>query len=189
MNQDNGRIEDVARKKAKNGTPYASVRIDGENYTCWDDALISKLESGQDVDYQWEQSGKFKKIIDIEPVLDDLELSPKDLRILRMSALRSASYLCSRRLGSEPFELLTNRSSSTTWRSASMSPSRRSSVRRWRHRGRSSGTSLDRGALRTLTETSRLASPEEAVYVRDEEPSRYRLASPRSRQHSKSRIA
>jgi len=83
----------VARKKAKNGTPYASVRIDGENYTCWDDALISKLESGQDVDYQWEQSGKFKKIIDIEPVLDDLELSPKDLRILRMSALRSASYL------------------------------------------------------------------------------------------------
>ena len=93
MNQDKGRIEDVARKKAKNGTPYASVRIDGENYTCWDDALISKLESGQDVDYQWEQSGKFKKIIDIEPALDDLELSPKDLRILRMSALRSASYL------------------------------------------------------------------------------------------------
>jgi len=40
-----------------------------------------------------EQSGKFKKNIDIEPVLDDLELSPKDLRILRMSALRSASYL------------------------------------------------------------------------------------------------
>jgi len=93
MNQDKGRIEDVARKKAKNGTPYASVRIDGENYTCWDDALISKLESGQDVDYQWEQSGKFKKIIDIEPVLDDLDLTPKDLRILRMSALRSASYL------------------------------------------------------------------------------------------------
>jgi len=93
MNQDNGRIEDVARKKAKNGTPYASVRIDGENYTCWDDALISKLETGQDVDYEWEQSGKFKKIIDIEPVLDDLDLTPKDLRILRMSALRSASYL------------------------------------------------------------------------------------------------
>ena len=93
MNQGKGRIEDVARKKAKNGTPYASVRIDGEQYTCWDDALISKIESGQAVDYQWEQSGKFKKIIDIEPVLDDLELSPKDLRILRMSALRSASYL------------------------------------------------------------------------------------------------
>ena len=52
MNQDKGRIEDVARRKAKNGTPYASVRIDGENYTCWDDALISKLESGQDADYQ-----------------------------------------------------------------------------------------------------------------------------------------
>jgi len=83
----------VAKKKAKNGTPYASVRIDGENYTCWDDALISKLDTGQDVDYQWEQSGKFKKIIDIEPVFDDLELTPKDLRILRMSALRSASYL------------------------------------------------------------------------------------------------
>jgi len=71
MNQEKGRIEDVARKKAKNGTPYASVRIDGENYTCWDDALISKLDTGQDVDYQWEQSGKFKKIIDIEPVLDE----------------------------------------------------------------------------------------------------------------------
>ena len=93
MNQGKGRIEDVARKKAKNGTPYASVRIDGEQYTCWDDALISKIESGQAVDYQWEQSGKFKKIIDIEPALDDPDLTPKDLRILRMSALRSASYL------------------------------------------------------------------------------------------------
>jgi len=69
------------------------VGIAQQNCTCRDDALISRIESGQAVDDQWEQSGKFKKIIDIEPVLDDLELTPKSLRILRMSALRSASYL------------------------------------------------------------------------------------------------
>ena len=67
--------------------------VDSRGFTWRDTALISKLDTGQDVDYQWEQSGKFKKIIDIEPVLDDLDLTPKDLRILRMSALRSASYL------------------------------------------------------------------------------------------------
>lgn len=93
ISQEKGRIEDVARKKAENATPYASVRIDGEQYTCWEDALISKLESGQEVDYQREQSGKFKKIIDIEPALDNSHLSSKDLCVVRMSALRSASYL------------------------------------------------------------------------------------------------
>jgi len=93
MNRQTGRIEEATGKKAKNGTPYASVKIDGEHYTCLDDRLISELAEGKAVEYQWDQSGKFKKIVDLATVSCDPELSPNELRILRMSTLRSAFYL------------------------------------------------------------------------------------------------
>jgi len=67
------------------------VKIDGEHYTCWDKRLISELVEGRGVDYEWDQSGKFKKIVDLDTVSCIPELSPNELRILRMSTLRSAS--------------------------------------------------------------------------------------------------
>jgi len=89
----NGKIKHITRKKVKNGTPYASVCIDGKHYTCWDTELIARVKPGRKVGYQWDQSSKFKKIVDIEPALDGPDLSPNKLRILRMSAPRLSSYL------------------------------------------------------------------------------------------------
>jgi hypothetical protein len=53
------------------------------------DRVASELVS--DVDVRCVQFSKLKKIIDIEPVRDTPDLTPKDLRVLRMSVLRSAS--------------------------------------------------------------------------------------------------
>jgi len=80
-------------RKEKSGKKYALLEIDGDLYSCWDEKLLYGLHEGS-VDYDWRQSGNFKKITDIKNPSGP-EIENKDARIVRMSCLRTAGEIIS----------------------------------------------------------------------------------------------
>ncbi len=98
----NGIIDKIWPNKLDDGTEYLVLSIGGEKYSVWDKKYMERLQEGSSVDYSWKQSGKFKKITDINVVEPAPEPEPrimgKDrerLEIVRMSCIKSASSLVS----------------------------------------------------------------------------------------------
>ena len=89
-----GRIDSVEKKKAKDGAPYLSLKIDGQHYTCWDEELFSGLKEGNLVQYRWRPSGRFKRITELKVIQDSPKPGANEQSLMRkMSALRSAALL------------------------------------------------------------------------------------------------
>ena len=96
-----GIVDKVWENKTDDGKAYLVVRIGQNKYSVWDKKYMENLNEGAAVEYEYTQSGKFKKItdmkkIELEPGFDPLERRSRDRNgqeIVRMSCIRSAAAL------------------------------------------------------------------------------------------------
>ena len=88
-----GKIEKIWENE-KNGKRYWVLEIGGEKYSVWDEKYVEGLSEGSVVDYDWRQSGNFRKITDLRR-LDVQPLNSKNEQIVRMSCLRTAGEIIS----------------------------------------------------------------------------------------------
>jgi len=88
-----GKIEKIWENE-KNGKRYWVLEIGGEKYSVWDEKYVDGLSEGSVVDYNWRQSGNFRKITDLRK-LDVQPLNTKNEQIVRMSCLRTAGEIIS----------------------------------------------------------------------------------------------
>jgi hypothetical protein len=91
----NGRIQKILEKRDKG---YWLVNIDGQSYSVWDPKYLTDLKTGDGVEYEWKESGKFRNItnlkkLDLTPDPDNSQQPDRDLKIIRMSCLKSATCL------------------------------------------------------------------------------------------------
>ncbi len=89
-----GIIEKIWENESKKGQPYLTLLIDGERYSLWDKKHFADLEEGDEVIYQWKQSGDFRNISAIQRVETD-GFSATQKRITRMGCLKYASSIVS----------------------------------------------------------------------------------------------
>jgi hypothetical protein len=90
-----GYVEDILHKE-RNGKPYWILKIEGNNYTVWDRKYIEGIKKGSLVAYEFKQSGNYRHITSLKPLEGSLApYSQEELRIIRMSCLRSAVNLTS----------------------------------------------------------------------------------------------
>jgi hypothetical protein len=99
-----GRVDKIWENES-NGKLYWVLQIDGERYATWNRKHLEDLKEGSLVVYEYKQSGKYRNITSLAPVnAPDDEEKPvyrskftdpyeRDLRMVRMSALRSATQL------------------------------------------------------------------------------------------------
>lgn len=96
-----GTVEKIWPNKTKDGKKYWVLSIGGENYSVWDKKIVEGLQEGDAVEYEWAQSGDFKKVtdlkrIEIEPSFEkEKKQNYRDRQILRLSCIKSAAALVS----------------------------------------------------------------------------------------------
>ena len=93
-----GVVEKLWDNQDKKGRRYLVLEIGGERYSLWDEDLMSGLEEGLVVEYEWKQSGKYKNLtaIELEPSYSaSARANRKDRDMVRMSCLKSATTLFS----------------------------------------------------------------------------------------------
>jgi hypothetical protein len=91
-----GRVERIWENE-RNGKPYWVLRIDGERYTVWNPEQLQGVEEGSLVVYEYKQSGRYRNITGLIPVRPAESAQPyvseRDLRVIRLSCLRSATQM------------------------------------------------------------------------------------------------
>jgi len=98
-----GVIEEMYINTSRSGKDYLTLVIDGEKYFLWDKKYFNGLEEGKEINYDWSQNGKFKRITNIdydhepsqEPTqkVEPLPIDRKTMQMVRMSSLKSASVI------------------------------------------------------------------------------------------------
>ena len=96
-----GVIDKIWENKTDDGKPYLVVRIGENKYSVWDKKYMEGLNEGAAVEYEFTQSGKFKKITDMRRIELELGFAPPERKprdrngqeIVRMSCIRSAAAL------------------------------------------------------------------------------------------------
>lgn len=94
-----GVIDKIWDNKTKNGKKYWVLSIGGENYSVWDKKYMQGIQEGSEVEYEWSQSGDFRKISDLRKTNQQVELDPEERgmdrnqHIIRMSCIKSATTL------------------------------------------------------------------------------------------------
>ena len=91
-----GTIEKIWENETKGKKKYHILAIGGENYSVWDPKLVEPLSEGSETEYEWTQSGDYKKITDLKKIQTGPESKPssrdrRSVDIIRMSCLKSAS--------------------------------------------------------------------------------------------------
>jgi len=101
-----GVIDKIWGNKTGAGKDYWVLTLGGERYSVWDSKYMRGIREGTTVEYDWAESGDFKKITGIN-ILEGGDIEPsvrpgyKDQQIVRMACLKSASSLLSS-LDAEP---------------------------------------------------------------------------------------
>ena len=96
-----GVIDKIWENRTKDGKKYHVLSIGGENYSVWDKRHMEGLQEGAVVDYDWTQSGDFRKVTGIRklemPTYLDSEdrIDGRSQQIVRMSCIKSAAALVS----------------------------------------------------------------------------------------------
>ena len=96
-----GKIERIWENHTKNGEKYWVLFISGKNYSVWDSSVIEGLSEGAEVEYEFKRSGKYNKITDLKVIQEPAQSGQapaqdtRELRIIRMSCLRSAAEIIS----------------------------------------------------------------------------------------------
>lgn len=93
-----GIVDKIWENETRDKKRYHVLEIGGEKYSVWDPNLLEGLGEGNQVEYEWKQSGNFKKITDlklIDPASESgsYKSDRKSREIVRMSCLRSASEI------------------------------------------------------------------------------------------------
>ena len=92
-----GNIEQVWDNETKNGQKYRTVQVGGERYNVWDVKYFDQLHVGNEIAFDFRQSGNFKHITEIKPLEEQrtpfYHPNNKDRQITRMSCLKSASEI------------------------------------------------------------------------------------------------
>ena len=94
-----GTIEGIVERTSRSGKRYWLVTIDSNRFYAWEPKYAKSFDSGQMVGYEWRDSGDYRSITSMEMVTDDGQeaepnyppMDPRDMRIVRMSCLRSAA--------------------------------------------------------------------------------------------------
>jgi len=111
-----GKIDALWQNKTRDGTPYMAVQIGDDRYTVWNQEYFGQFKRGDAVEFKYVNKGKYKNILEMAGAAPEGEtkattdppapeepaekpfkpfMSPKDLHIARMSALKTAAYLSS----------------------------------------------------------------------------------------------
>ena len=60
-----GIIDSINEKKTKDDKFFYIMEIDGMEYSCWDETLVSGLRGGDQVEFDFKESGKWKNISEL----------------------------------------------------------------------------------------------------------------------------
>lgn len=92
-------VDKIWENETSNGKKYWVLQIGDERYSVWDSELVEGLNEGDRIEYEWRKSGDYKKITVLTryPPGEALDSQPsrKDMQIIRMSCLRSATEVLS----------------------------------------------------------------------------------------------
>ena len=106
-----GTIEQIWDNETSNGKPYRTVQISGQRYNIWDNKYFDMLQKGEDIEYDFRQSGNYRHITEMRisggngpgsyrnnhPNSNskggNSGHNNKDRQIARMSCLKSASEI------------------------------------------------------------------------------------------------
>ena len=105
-----GRISKVWKNRLKDGRTYETISVDGVRYNIWNEEYMGKLKTGDEIEFSYQEKGKYKNIQKIalpdtskeeaekpEPKEEKRSyLNPmikKEREIARMSCLKSALWL------------------------------------------------------------------------------------------------
>ncbi len=112
-----GKIDALWQNKTRDGTPYMAVQIGDDRYTVWNEEYFGQFKRGDAVEFKYVNKGKYKNILEMSGAAPESDgkgaapyagpaapeepaekpfkpfLSPKDLHIARMSALKTAAYV------------------------------------------------------------------------------------------------
>jgi len=105
-----GKIEKIWENKLDDGRTYETISVNGIRYNIWNEEYFGKLKTGDNVEFNFQEKGKYKNIQDIsvqkrpqesqnreikkqEPKSYINPMIKKDRQIARMSCLKSALYL------------------------------------------------------------------------------------------------
>jgi len=61
-----GVIDKIEKKQTKNNKDYYLLTVDGERYSVWEAKLIKGLSEGDQVEFEWDKSGDFKKMTSLK---------------------------------------------------------------------------------------------------------------------------
>jgi len=95
-----GTIEGIVERTSRSGRRYWLVTIDGDRFYAWEPNHARPFSSGEMVEYEWKESSKgYRSIANMERIVDDSDanepshpqIDRRDMRIVRMSCLRSAA--------------------------------------------------------------------------------------------------
>lgn len=99
-----GTIEQVWDNESKNGQRYMTVQVGGERYSVWDQKYFDQLRQGNEIDYEFRQSGNFRNITELpNPSTSEGPTgngtpptyygNGRDRQITRLSCLKSAAEI------------------------------------------------------------------------------------------------
>ncbi len=96
-----GTIEQISKETSKKGNEYLRVKINGEKYSVWDSDFFDVIREGDEVDFEYKESGQWKNITEIVGLNvasetgneREIYIRSKDRRIARMSCVKSAAYV------------------------------------------------------------------------------------------------
>ena len=125
MTMSRGVVEGLWPRRAKNGTQYLSVQIEGDRYVVWDARLFELLEPGSTVYYEWKDRNGYPVITSVRRVEesetahqrskaswdDDIgSLSPEELRRIHCLKLGIEMYSVAGpfETGQEPMDAVTS---------------------------------------------------------------------------------
>jgi len=95
-----GTVNRIWHNQRADGSEYWVVSVDGLRYSTWDENLVRGIREGDTVEFAFNRSGRYRNLTALKraspppfTTADKLVPSPKSLRIVRMSCLRTAAEM------------------------------------------------------------------------------------------------
>ncbi len=96
-----GILESIEENRSQRGETYWSLTISGRRYTVWNEQLTKDLQPGNQLQFSFQQSGQYRKIVELQKIsTQNRSLNPwlhqqdeRTRRIARMSCLKTAAQI------------------------------------------------------------------------------------------------
>ena len=96
-----GEVERVWKNRTFDGREYCVIQVNGEKYSLWDDRYFDRIQEGQEIEFDFRDSGDFKNITRIGEPSEQQPFDRTDYdqerqnSIIKMSCLKSAAQILS----------------------------------------------------------------------------------------------